>query len=301
MGKTSKVVRFYEPVVLDQKDQRQPISGSFWRDLSNSLSVLPVQDRQHEYVGVNYYGEARVGVSPALAYLYVGRLRDPSDHPDTFDPLQGITGVLPAPGRGGRLSEPTYLLPFGASNHVAVMNPSIGGTRIRALEAWTSAMCGLLPTGNRVEFAPIVDQRVLDKVRDAEGATRLYVRIEPDAQVPAEGGGRVAEAIRQAAAHRVPDAYLDLTWSFGHMRPTDDRRRPLLQAAQWLGRRRWADKVEVSLQIPDGDGFRVESHNLFRDKIALAGTFDLEEGRAPTEEEVLKAMLGTVEEFRRRA
>ena len=300
MTQTTKVVRFYEPVLLDQNDVRQPISGTFWTELTARLTGLSdPADRESDFAGVRCYGEARRAQSPAVTYVYVGRLRPPADSPDLYSSHVGITGPLQPPQPDDRISEPTFLLPFGANNYVAVMSPTVGGTRVGALERWTTDMCGLLAQGQRIEFAPLVDQAVLDKVASAEAATRLYVRVPAGVIITQEGGGIVGEAIREASARPVEGAYLDLTWSFGHAKGSPSGRSALLTAVRWLSSNRFTDKVEVSLQMPDGDGLRSEAHDLFRDRITFKGRFDVPEGQVPAEQQVLAAILECIEEFRR--
>lgn len=97
MSRVSKVVRFYEPLVRNQKGDRQTISGEFWRDARETIDKLAEEERNHTYRGVRYYGESRGPVSPTTPYIYLGRLRPAADHPD---------GFRPAPASWARSSRP---------------------------------------------------------------------------------------------------------------------------------------------------------------------------------------------------
>jgi hypothetical protein len=301
MARVTKVVKFYEPMLVDQNDNYKRIKGGFWAPLESRLKSRKPKDREHPYSGVDYYGEARVGTRPSISYIYVGRLRPAADHPDTYRPNTGITGPLQPANKGDKISEPTFMVPFGKRNTVAVMSPRTGATRVSALSAWTSAMSGTLKTHDRVELVPVVDSKTLAKINGAVGATKLYVRIPDGATIPVTGGGVVGDAIREAASKSVPGTYIDMTWSFGHARATADGRGGLLTATRWLARADWTDRVEVNLQLQDGDDLRTEMHAVFHDSVTLRGAFDLPEGRIPSENVVLRSIAEAIQEFGRRA
>jgi hypothetical protein len=299
MAQITKVVKFYEPLSVDQNDKRKGFKDGFWSALAKKLNNAQPAGREHTYSNITYYGESRTAKRPAAEYVYVGRLRPPADHPDTYRPGSGITGPLQPVNKGDRISEPTYLLPFGTKNYVSVMSPVTGATRVGALDSWLNAMAGSLQTSNRIELAPIIDRKTFDKLKDAIGATKLYVRIPDGVTVPQSGGGRVGDAIREAAAKRIPGAYVDITWSFGHARGTDANRRGMLNAVRWIANAGWAEKVEVNLQIPEADGYRTEFHEILLDRVTLRGEFDVPDGQVPSERAVLTSMTETIEQFRR--
>ena len=299
MPNVRKIVRFYEPIQLDQADRTVAITGSFWGLLSTRVNGLQPAGRQLRHSGTRYAGEARLAVTPAVQYIYVGRLRPAADNPDLYHEGVGITGPLTTPSVDDLLSEPTYMVPFGTQNYVAVMSPKTGGTRVGALDAWLTAMCGLTTTGDRIELRPLVDPALLAKLDEADGASRLNVRVQPGAHPP-RGGGIVGEAIRQATSPTTEEMSLELTWSFGNTRGSEGWRGQLLAAAQWVARGDWADKAEVTLQLPDGATLRTEQHNLLRDAVTLSTSFEVPEGQVPSEQSVLEAIHNAITEFRRR-
>lgn len=302
MGKVSKVVKFYEPIIFDQDDRPQPIDKEFWRTLHRHLTDMPTAAREVQLHGVAYTGEARTAIAPAEKYFYVGRLRPPGDAPDNYRPGVGITGPVAMQSPTDRFSEPTIILPFGTQNYAAIMSPRHGFTRVETLSSWIAqAGLNLGSSGDRFELSPLVDHQVLDKLNRADGASKLYVRVPPDADIPSTGGGQLGDALRGAAQSAPPGSYVDLTWSFGHARATSSDRGILLRAARWLTGGAWTEKAEVSLQLPDAeDGFRTEVHALFKDRITLTARFEVDESEVPSEEQVLRSMLQTIQEFRRR-
>jgi hypothetical protein len=300
MPTVTKVVRFYEPIWLDGNGKRKPIDGDFWELCRKKVAPLAVPERECVFNGVTYAGDTRLGVKPALHYVYLGRLRPAADHPDGYRPGAGTLGPLTPAQAGDLISEPSYLLPFGDKNFVAMMSPITGATRIQAVERWLNHVFGMLTTADQIVMSPIIDQKVLDKLAAASGATKLYVQMKPGATVPKQGGGVVGQAIGRAAADTTSELALEMSWSFGHGYASGSQgwKDALLQAASFIARSGFASKAEVNMQIPDGDGLRTEMHNLFQDRVAFPTTIHVPAGQAPTEQSVLNGMQEAIEKFR---
>ncbi len=255
------------------------------------------------YRGTDYYGEARVGRTPATPYIYIGRVRSRADQPDGYRRGHGVTGPFTPATPGDLLAEPTIMVPFGTRNYVALMTPMAGATRVAAVQAWMTATMGLVTTGDRLELLPIVDLRVLEKLDQAVGASRLTVRIPAGAagQMPPEGGGEVGEAIREAT-HPAGDLLdVEVSYSLGNRRGTGAVRDQVLAAARWIARAGTGTRAEVSIQLPEGEGLRTEVHNVFRDTITAEARFTVPDGEPPSEQSVLTGINEAIEEFRRRA
>ncbi|MGH4014273.1 MAG: hypothetical protein ACRDSL_10165 [Pseudonocardiaceae bacterium] len=68
-------------------------------------------------------------MQPARPYFYVGRVRDRAEWPDTLlDDGSGTVGRLEPTQQGAVLLEPSYVVPFGNRNRVAIMNMSRPGS-----------------------------------------------------------------------------------------------------------------------------------------------------------------------------
>jgi hypothetical protein len=293
-----KLVRFYEPLIRNQKGERQTISGEFWKDVRESIDALAESERNHTYRGVRYYGESRGPVSPATPYIYVGRLRPTADHPDGFRPGTGIMGPLKPAQDGDLISEPTLLLPFGTQNYVAVMSPVTGGTRIQAIEHWLNLALGFFPTDNHLSLAPLWDKKMADKLANSSGATRVMVRVAPGQQVPQELPGRLMNAVRVSAETTPGDLSVEMTWSFGHASGSQPSKTELLRAAREIWSGEWAATAEVNLEVQKGEKIKTEVHHLINDRLTYTAKFDVAEGQSPTEESVLKGMQDAIAQFR---
>jgi hypothetical protein len=232
MPQVSKTIRFFEPLVNDAEGQQKTISNDFWRETWEQVGALDLDDRIHSYNVVRFYGEARRAMSPAVPYFYVGRLRPANDHPDGFRPGTGITGPLQPQQAGDEISEPSYLVPFGARNHVALMSPTSGGTRVGALERWLNLTLGLHLTGHELALVPLIDRNMQRKLENSPGASRLQVRVAPGAEVPENLGGTMMRAVHDAAETAPDDLFVEMTWSAGRRRAGQESRRQLLAAAR---------------------------------------------------------------------
>lgn len=298
MSKVGKTVKFYEPLIRNQKGERQTISGEFWKDARESINELSEAERNHTYRGVRYYGESRNPVSPATPYVYVGRLRPAADHPDGFRPGAGILGPLQPAQDGDLISEPTLVLPFGTQNYVAVMSPVTGGTRIQAIEHWLNLALGFFPTDNALALAPLWDKKMADKLANSSGATRVQVRVAPGNEVPGELPGRLMNAVRASAEITPSDLSVEMTWSFGHASGSQPSKTELLQAAREIWAGEWADTAEVNLEVQKGEKIKTEIHHLINDRLTYTAKFDVAEGQSPSEMSVLKGMQDAIAQFR---
>ncbi|MCW2904134.1 MAG: hypothetical protein JWO67_6399 [Streptosporangiaceae bacterium] len=302
MTTVKKLVRFYEPRWLDGAGKRKAITGGdFWALLRSKIQPLTVAQRECVFNGVTYFGEARLAKKPAVNYVYLGRIRPAADHPDGYRPNAGSIGPLTPAQAGDLISEPSYLLPFGTQNFTAMLSPITGATRVPAVERWLNHVFGLLPTPDQIVLSPITDEKVLDKLQQAAGATRLYVQMKPGASVPQQGGGVVGGAIRNAAANTNTELALEMSWSFGHGYASGSQgwKNALLQAANFVAQGDFASKAEVNMQIPEGNGLRTEIHDLFLDRVAFPTTIQVPAGQSPTEESVLQGMQEAIEKFRK--
>ena len=228
----SKIVRFYEPIHVDMKGTIRPLTSQFWTELRNSLSQLPHKDRESEYRGSIYYGEAKRARRPALPYLHIGRLRDRSDWPNTYEPDTGEIADLELATPELVLVERTYLVPFGSHDLVAIVSP-LGAASFQAIQRWLTEMCDLTLSDSLIELRPFIDEAVIRKLNErAVGVTKLSVPVPSDAEVEQQGGGQVGRALRNAVNDNTPDLTISMKWSFERTRGSDAGRRGLLEAAR---------------------------------------------------------------------
>lgn len=304
MPQVTKSVRFYEPIKIDQNDNEKTIDPGFWKKLRGHLSEQSLDARTTSYRGSKYVGIAKTSKDPAANYLNVGRLRPRADWPGTIDMSSGEEAPLELVDR--LLMEKGYLLPFGTKNLVAVMAPVAGILSVGAMERWLTHACGLTTSGDRIELRPQVDPHVLRKLNErAIGVSKLSVRVpagsELDAPMQQGDGGQVGRAMSSATQDTTDELSLEMTWSFGHHAKEETWREKLLGTAQWIAKSNGPDKIEVGMLLPEGDSFRIETHNLFKDNVTSTAKFTVPDDEQPSETSVLHAMNGAIKEFRRRA
>jgi len=297
VAEVQKTVRFYETVKVDQRDQRLPIEDGFWTLFAERLNAKQPADRESIFNSVTYVGEAHNPRRSAYPYVQVRRVRSPSEQLDLYNTVSGDVGPLLLDDPADRVAEPTYIVPFGLHNYVAVMSPAVRGTRPEAIESWLTDMCGLTLTDSRVELRPIIDEAVLAKLMGASGASKLSVKVNRGDDIP-DGGGVVADAVREAARDTTDEMSLTMTWSFGHAKGSLSAREKLLAAAQWVANTGWTDSASVSITVENPDGeLHVEQHNIFRDRVTKRVNFVVEDGQRPSESVVVTAVAQAIREF----
>jgi hypothetical protein len=161
-------------------------------------------------------------------------------------------------------------------------------------------MLGLAETDERLALVPLLDPELERKLNEADGISKLAVRLPKGATLDhrAQGGGRVQSAISEALDAAEDQLSVEMAFSFGHDRQRSQKRHELLNVAGWLRRSGQAERIDVSLILPDGDGFRVEAHELVHDHVALRAEFPYDTGHQMTTDEILEAIHGTIQQFR---
>lgn len=297
MATSTRIVRFYEPIAVDAKGNTRQLPKGFWTGLFKHLATQsPVQLRNAHY-GVTYHGEVRNHSKGK--YLYVGRLRDLADNPNEYDPSTGLQGQYALPKKANRFSEGTWLVPFGLKNYVAVMSPISGPTRSTTLASWVTAMTTGLPSGDSIELRPIVDSKTLAKIKKAQSAKKLSVRIDDATQLPNTSNGFL-KALKKAQAEATPGMSVELTLSYGRSSSSGTGGDMLRSAAEELALNHLAEFGSVILEVPDGNRLRSEAHDLVRDNISVAAKFAVAAGAPINEAAVLDAISDAIKQFRAR-
>lgn len=298
-----RLVRFYDPEVVQQDGQPQNLGQSFWPEIFDKLAPLGADDREASYNGVRYYGEVCTCRAPALRYLYVGRVRGRPDFPHTYRRGAGSGGRLELGEDGDELTEPTYVVPFGSRNFVAVLAPVSTAVRAGALGRWLNLTLGFVESEERIELTPLLSPTLERDLRRAVGATSARVKLAPGGQPPA-GLGQVARALSIAREVADEEAFVDLRLSFGSRGAgSSSARSGLLNLARNVaGAEDGAiSAATVSLQVPNEDGStRIAEHDLIEDLAVEEVVVHLGDGPETDEARVLTAALGAAEVFEQR-
>lgn len=301
MGAThlaSKQVRFFRPVLTDNNGKSVKLKSTFWDDVRRDIDALAEKDRNLRYGGAPYYGETGVALARAYPFIRVGRVRQQADWPDTLD--SNFT-VAPLNLSNRNLFEAGYVVPFGASNQIAYMGPLRGIVSMGAIEFWLGAVLGLPKLGQSLELAPEVDPNLLRKINAADGVSKLSVRVPYDESLRLAPGSRsrVENALASAVDTASDEVDVELTFSYGRRTPKGTMRQELKNTVQRLTRAKGLEKVEMSLLLPDGNGFKTEHHELLKDTIAITRSWHVPDTHQITVDEAMQQIHEAIEQFRK--
>lgn len=296
-----KVVRFYELRGVRSEGNGAstgPVSSDFWTRMADHVEDLPAPERQVQIRGRLTHGESRLGRRPALRYFYIAGVRDRSEWPDSLSSQTGVVGELEPTDQHAVLIEPTYVVPFGASNQVAVVTMSAAAPRVTALESWFSHMLAPDAVLHSYTLLPVINSRVAERLTEARGAAILRVKMASDVDVPRVGGGVIGDAAR-AAKEVSAETDIELGWSLGRRNGHDDTKTVLLEGARWV-RDDFVSTAQVSLELPDGDdSFRRKQYDLVKEQFTSTQKFDVKRDERPSELSVLTGINAAIEAFRK--
>ncbi len=296
---SKRVVCFYDLRVLHNDELHgREVEPGFWRKLAENISERDPEQRESVISGRRIFGEHRVAVQPVRPYFYVGRVRNRAEWPDTLiDDGSGTVGRLEPNQQNAVLLEPSYVVPFGDRNRVAIMSMSRTSPSMAALEEWLTVQAELDLKKCQIALIPILHPYVMDRLSRAQGARILTVVVEPMKSVPS-GGGQIGSASREARQVSM-ETDLTLKWSLGNRTGAPSTKSDLLEGARWVDDS-WAKSAEVNLEVPDEDGgFHRESYNLIKHRFTLQARFDAPDDQHHSEASVLSGITEAIAEFNR--
>jgi hypothetical protein len=301
MATVEKIVRFYDTVLIDDKDQRLNVSPDFWSQLLTAVAGWNLASRSGNVSDVDYIGRSVSPKKPALPHLQVERIRALTEQLNRSNVGSGDVAPLDFDDPDDRVSEPTFIVPFGAHGRVAVMSPAVQGTRPETLSRWLTLILELVPKGFSLDLVPVVDPEILAKIDGAEGAVMLEVHLEPGAQIPATGGGPVGDAFRSAQQQALQDARMEFRWSLDRSGGTQPVRDALRRGARWVVNHSFSTSAKVKLADTDANGklLRDVARDLFEDRITKDVKFTTKDGERTTDEVILNAVALAIQEFNR--
>jgi hypothetical protein len=294
----SKTVRFFRPVLIESDESRTDLDGTFWPSLRAHVAGLDTTARRVTVGGVRYRGDAGVGKVRSLPYLRVGSMRPPADWPDTVDDVDEVEHLQLT---GRVLLENAYLVPFGTTSQVALMNPITGLVPMSAIETWIATVLDLQTQGQSIEFVPEVDTQVLAKLNRSIAVASVKVKIpyDDDLDMPDGSASRVESALSDLEDAAGPELDIEIKLSHGRRTP-QQMGLTLKNFAQRLSRATGPERIDVSMVLPSGDGFKRETHNLLRDEIAVTAKFTRPDDQQLSVDEILDAMGEAIGQFRQR-
>lgn len=299
MAGKERTVYFFEPAVLNQADEAQPIEPGFWDWVHEQVRSLPEEHRRIELFGRKHVGSARDEQSPALRYLYVGRLRPGADWPDVSDEAGSISS-LASTGLVGSLVEPAYLLNVGGTNYVAVLRSS-GGPSTTAIASWLNQVCGFNFEDERLVLRPYVRRDQLERLGRAQQAAKVHLKVDPGVMSDVEPRDELGQAIKAAQDAGGGGVSVELIVSFGNARPSDGAGEDLVDGIRELLASDNAvafKKASATVMVEDTAGNLVRDKIDFTlDRITVRQAVGADENEEPTPPVVLSAMSQAITKF----
>ncbi|WP_414172141.1 hypothetical protein [Clavibacter tessellarius] len=218
----ARTVYFYDVVTADQDNQITELAAGWWFDLFDFLAEREPEDLRNEFRRRKYEGEIRDHRSPAVRYLYLGKLRPGADWPDIRN-LTGQHGSLASTGAVGAVIEPAYVVPIHmeGENYVAVLKSSNGPSK-EALQAWLSSVAGYELSENRLILRPYARRDQLERLQEAMGASRIHLKVDSATVSSMDASSDVGRAIQDVQQIGSGGVSVELIVSFGNARPDDD-------------------------------------------------------------------------------
>lgn len=300
MATVQKKVRFFDTTLITESDERVDVAPDFWSSLIDSLEGWTLEGRSARVGDVTYFGRARRALKPALPHIQVERVRDLGEQLNVSNLSSGDVEPLELDDPNDRVTEPTFIVPFGFRNRVAVMSPAVQATRPETLARWLTSVLELPRTGRSVELTPVVDPEILAKIVSAEGAVMLEVHVDAGSHVPSIGGGAVGDAFRNAQHQSLQDASLTLRWSVDRSGGNHSVRDALRQGALWVARNAFSSRAEVRI-VKEGEDGRLqrELHSIFDDRVTKTVSFKTVVSERTSDEVILAAIDDAILQFLR--
>lgn len=301
MATVEKIVRFYDTVLIDDNDKRHNVENDFWSRLLIAFADWNLASRSGKILEIDYIGRSVSPKRPALPNLQVERIRALTEQLNRSNVANGDVAPLDFDDPDDRVSEPTFIVPFGANGRVAVMSPAVQGTRPETLSRWLTLVLDLVVNGYSLELVPVVDPAILSKIDNAQGAVMLEVHLDAGAQLPATGGGPVGDAFRSAQHQALQDARLVFRWSLDRSGGTQSVRDALRTGARWVADHAFSTSAKVKLADLDAQGrlVRDDERDLFEDRITKHVKFNTKDGERTSDEVILNAIGLAIQEFNR--
>jgi len=291
-------VYFFEPVVVDQNDHVQPIGDGFWEDLHQHVETLSDSDRTISFFGRDIAGEARTNVSPSVRYFYLDRERPGQDWPDARG-LDGVLDTLASRGDLRSLHEPAYLLSVSGTRYVAFVRTS-GGPSTSAIERWLNLVMGFEETEDRVELRAYTRTDALERFARATAATKVRLAVEPNSLSDEDLTGELGQAIAHAQQVGRGGVSVDMTISFGRVRPDDEAGQTMIrEVREVLNAPTTFRKASATVVLDGEDGeTRREMIDFKRDRVTVSQVFGDDLDQEPRPEIVLTGLLEAIKTFR---
>lgn len=303
MALVPKRVTFYDTVVDvtddNGRESTKNVGPLFWPKLMDKLDGYKFQQRIQTISRTRHYGKVVLPLSPAIRHIQVGRLRDISEHLEQTNIASGDVGPLLLPDPNLRVSEPTFVVPFGQGGRVAMISPG-RLTRHETIGHWITAVLKYAPKGRSVRFVPVVDPDILAKVLAAQGAVGVEFNFDASKSL-AGTGSQLLNAVDGVRDKGPKSGTITLGWSLGIEGGNQQDKDLLQKAAEKIIQKKLAKRASANLVIEDENGnLRREQHDLLEDKVVTTVRYKVEADAAQTTESILTAVGKAIADVKQR-
>ena len=303
MATVQKTVTFFDTRVVTDKGDGKPVkvkrvAPDFWAKVLKRLERIP--DHKNRIYTVNrrqHYGIVSRPASPALNHIQVGRLRDLSEHLEQTDLSDGAVRPLVL-GPNLRVSEPTFLIPFGNTGRVAIMSPG-RSTRPETIAHWLTGVLGLPAKGKSIIFRPIVDKDVLEALLNSHGAVGVEFHLDADSPLPQ--GDSLLDAVESVRANGPEHGTIYVGWSLGREGGSLKDKNIIKKLATEIATKNLARRARVNMVVENEQGqLRREQHDLFEDHIVTKVSYRVSPDVRSDESTILVAIAKAIDDFNQR-
>lgn len=306
MSKVRKRVTFYDTVVETTtktgKTKVKRVQDDFWvTTLARVSALTDHKKRIHTTSGKRYYGVVVRPTSPNINHLQVGRLRDLSEHLEQTNLASGKVGPLILPDPNLRVSEPTFVVPFGTKGRIAVLSPG-KSTRQETIANWLTGVLDLAPKGKSIRFRPVVDHQAIARLVGSQGAVAVEFNIDAETSLPTDGDVPLLAAVEEVRTEGPSMGTITIGWSLGRDGGTINDRNIIKSLAMKIATGNFARRAKVNMILEDEDGnLHREEHNLLEDQIVAKVSYDVEADTQTSAEVVLQAVADAIKTFNQNA
>ena len=286
-----------QPRIVSADGVATDVWDGFWGDLYDRVEKMSPDARTFPLGGRTYRGKASTEPSNGQRYLYLGKVRSAADMPDVSDlPGSDTTAPLQVPGD---VLEYLYAYGIGGAGEKCVVLRTSGGASFSAFQKWVGHVLGYEETDEVFELIPVVRTDALERLAQAQGATKLELKIEKGATDGLGAQSELERALRTVADELGHEVSLELGISFGNVHPGEGHSEQLARELRQIVGTTGVKKLKATLVRHAGDG------SLARDKVDFINeriTYSVEvgdnENQRPTPAVVLQAMGEAVRQYR---
>lgn len=312
MAGVEKPVHFLQIAEEDDKGEVQYLDGNnFWSVYWDHLKELQVQKPERlavSYRGTEYTGFANETVSPGAKFIYIGRKRKASDHPDVgygstdYSPLK-LESIQNESEDVARVPtgifEPTYIRQVPGTNCVAVVRTT-GSSSWSAIEHWINETSGRTPACKRLVLLPVTRMDAIQRLQQAEAATKLFVSLAGTADPFPEGGGGMTDGLQAAKQAAPSNATMKFEVSIGNSKPDASETQSVLETIRAFVRFPGTKKLEGTVMRPDAETGELirDRIDFTKDKVSFNVKIVEDPDSTPNDSEIMHALTEAIQKFR---